>query len=75
LTSAFLKALLPPPLVVHDPVEKADRAFHFQAAVVDPRAQVLQAAAALDVLVQVADPRLDPLVAGLGSDLNHLHDP
>jgi hypothetical protein len=60
--------------VVHDPFAEPDCAGHLEAVVLDALAKALEVAAAFDVLIKVADPRLNAVVTGLGSDLDLLND-
>ena len=70
----LLEALGPRRVVVHDPLGEADRAGDGEPEVADALGQVRDRAAFLLVHLQVADPRLDRAVAGLGGDLELLDD-
>ena len=70
----LVQALLPLEVVVHDPAGEADGAFDLEAEVGDLLAEVLEVAALLDEVLQLADPRLDGVVAGLGGQLGLLVD-
>ena len=59
-------------IVVVDPIGKADRAGHDQAQIGDPFLQVGRLPAARHVAMDLLDPRLDGVVAGLGGDLDLL---
>lgn len=64
----LLEGLLAAGVVIDGPLEEADGALDAQAEVVDPLAQVGERAAVGDVAVELADPGLDAVVAGLGCD-------
>ena len=70
----FLHAFFALDLVIDDPLGEADGAGDRQAGIPDALAQVFEIAAAFDMLVQLANPRLNRLVAGLGGNLHLLHD-
>jgi hypothetical protein len=61
-------------VVVDDPLGEADGAFDRHAVVGDPLGQVLERTALVDEGVDLADPRLDGAVAGLGGDVDLLGD-
>jgi hypothetical protein len=61
-------------VVIHDPLSEADRALDRQAEIGDASLQVDQRAAALCVLLDGADPRLDSLIACLGGYLDFPHE-
>jgi hypothetical protein len=66
--------LLAAGVVVDDPLTEADGAIDAQPGIGDAFAQVGEVAAAVGILVQLVHPRLDGAVAGLGGDLDLLHD-
>ena len=68
----LLECLLPFLVIVDDPVGKADRAFDFQTVTVALLPQLADLAAVLDVGLDFANPRLDPVVAGFRCEVNFL---
>src|SRR5262249_34144702 len=60
-------------VIVHDPLGKADGALDAQAGVADASVQVAQAAALLDVALQLPNPRLDALIPGPARDIDDFH--
>ena len=66
----MFETLGPPGVVVDDPFRKADRAFDRKSEIANFFAEILERAAAMDMVVQFADPWLDRLKAGLGDHLD-----
>ena len=64
----------PPCRVVDRPFEEIDRAFHLNAGVAEPLAEVRKRAACVLVPVQLVDPGLHALVTRLGGDVDDLDD-
>src|SRR5947207_2004742 len=64
-----------PLFIIDNPFGKADRAGHLQAAIDDALAKVADAAAALLVLPQLANPRLNGVVARLGRQIHLIWHP
>src|SRR6185437_15340848 len=69
-----LQSLLALGVVVHDPFREIDGALDAEAAIRDAFAEILQTAAALDVLIEFADPGFDRLIAGSTGDFDFLDD-
>ena len=59
-------------IVVHDPFREANGAGHLQAVVGNPLAEVAEAATILDVFIQLVEPGLDRVVAGLRRQIDLL---
>jgi hypothetical protein len=63
-----LQPLPAPALIIDNPFREADGALDTQPGILDPLAEVAQAAAGPDVCFQLVHPRLDRLITGLGGN-------
>jgi hypothetical protein len=57
-------------VVVHNPARKGNGAFDSQPQIADLPAYILEISAAAGILADFVNPRLDSVVAGLGSNLD-----
>ena len=74
IAPGVFQALCPAGVVVDDPLGKRDRAYDRQPEIANSLAEILERAAAMDMVFQFADPGLDRLIAGLSDQIDQFGD-